>query len=157
MAEFKFKLQSIQDLRERQLQECQRHLQDLRLKKQKLQEMLAEQKNGYFDDREALNRNKERGEFHQIKLYEDSLDLRKNRMLSILEAMRELDFDIDIAEQALISAERDKKIITKLKEKKFQEFVKTEDQKESKLLDEKVTLQFGRDSFLQQQKKGNDL
>jgi flagellar export protein FliJ len=77
-------------------------------------------------------------------LLENSLDLRKARMLEILERIKDVEVDIDFLQGALVAAKRDFKVVEKLREKRYAEWLLQEETRERKNLDEMATIRHSR-------------
>lgn len=147
MAEFIFPLQRVMEMRRDKVVEVERALEERYAAREKLREVLMQQRDLYFSERLELNGYITRSELAKMPLLESSLDLRKSRMLEILEGIKEVEADIDFLQNALVVAKRDFKVVEKLREKRFSEWLTEEETKERKNLDEMATVRHQRKEY----------
>ena len=141
---FKFHLQHLLELRNREADDLEILLESHKEKLKILKNILELEKNAYFAERDELNQNMLKGILSKIPIYESSLELRKQRMLSTLEGMRNVEDDITHTSISLKQAKRNAKILDRLKDQKEEEFNLTLRRKDQKSLDEHTLQQFHR-------------
>jgi flagellar FliJ protein len=144
MAEFRFGLQRLMEMRRDKVTEVERALEERYQARETLRGILLEQRDLYFEERSNLNACVMRSEFSKVPLLENSLDLRKARMLEILERIKDVEVDIDFLQGALVAAKRDFKVVEKLREKRYAEWLLQEETRERKNLDEMATIRHSR-------------
>jgi flagellar FliJ protein len=149
MAEFKFPLQRVLEMRRDKVTEVERALEERYAAKESLRTILMEQRDLYFGERNELNSCVMRSDLYRIPVLENSLDLRKARMLEILERIKEVEADIDFLQNALIAAKREFKSVEKLRDKRLAEWLASEEMRERKILDEMATIRHQRKEFVE--------
>jgi flagellar FliJ protein len=147
MGEFKFPLQRVMEMRRDKVTEVERALEERFAAKESLRSFLMAQRDLYFGERNELNTCVMRSEMSRIPVLETSLDLRKARMLEILERIKEIEADIDFLQNALVAAKREFKVVEKLREKRHAEWLAEEETRERKVLDEMATIRHQRREF----------
>ncbi len=140
MAEFKFQLQRLLDMRREKVKEIERILEERYKARERLRAILLEQRDLYFGERTDLNCCIKCGDLVRIPTFESSLDLRKARMMELLENIKELEADIDFLESALVQGRREVKSVEKIYEKRHSEWRHQEEVNERKTIDELATL-----------------
>lgn len=73
---------------------------------------------------------------HKIRGYNSYFSLMKNKIINQKENVNIAQNDVDINREALVAAMQERKIIEKLKEKKYQEYLKEQNKSEQQLIDE---------------------
>ena len=152
---FRFTLQRVLELRENAVTQTRLALEEALSKKVKLTEILESEKEIYFKERDDLNLRISQSDFSLISVFERSLDERKNRLMKILSIIREVDVEIRQCQQLFNIAQRELKIIEKLKEKRYLEYQKREADKEARNIDEMATIKYTRALWLQKKKQVN--
>lgn len=147
MKRFVFSLQRVFDLRQKAVDEAQMYLENCRKVVSELRRLLLEERDTYLAEREQLNEAVRIGEHLKYSVFEQSLEKRKARMMDLLEAIRNAEADVDIAEQHMITCRRNLKVMENLRDKKALEFAEAEERKERKFLDDQATLRFHRAQF----------
>lgn len=147
MKKFVFRLQRVMEIRQQTVEEAKAYLENCKQVLSELRRLLMEQRDAYISERDQLNQCVLKGESHQYGIYEQSLETRKQRMMELLEAIRVAESDVDIAEQHLVTCNRNLKVMEKLRSKKELEFLKAEEDKERKFLDEQATFRFHRTAY----------
>lgn len=142
--QFRFNLQKILEMREDALKSCERAFDHAIQVREQLRSMLVLERDSYIDEREALNVSVREARFETLAIYEGSLDSRKRKIIDLLEAVRAAESEVDLANQNLIQARRDFKVLENLREKKSLEHRTKIEQAEQKTLDEQSTLRYAR-------------
>jgi flagellar FliJ protein len=133
---FRFSLQRILNLREQETQDAELRVEYAKKVITELKNMINEERDKYFDDREELNKYVKETQMHKVTLFEGSLSLRQSRIIELLDNLRSCQSDLGVYQQALIQSKRNQKIIENLKDIKEKEFRIIEARKEQILLDE---------------------
>ena len=133
---FFFSLENLVPIREKETQEIQKKLMETEDKIQKMKDMLHRERDFYFDDREKRNENSKLGKIENIKIFDDSLKIRQTRMMQLLEILHDIEKEKKHLERSLTQAKKNEKILSTLKNKKFEEYQKEEEKKEQKNLEE---------------------
>lgn len=141
---FVFPLQRLLEMRKEAVDEAGRALDELNDSCERLRALLQTELDAYFSEREMFNTRSREGSFSQLNSIERALDARKKRMMDVMTSLRELEDEARRAEQTLILAKRELKIIENLREKREKEWVVGEDRKEARFLDELSTLRYAR-------------
>lgn len=147
MRRFVFRLQRVMEIRQQAVDEAVAYLENCKTVLSELRRLLMEQRDAYIAERELLNQSVLNGEAYQYNVYEQSLETRKRRMMELLEAIRVAESDVDIAEQHLVTCNRNLKVMENLRSKQEREFQIAEEQKERKFLDEQATFRFHRSTY----------
>lgn len=140
MPDFKFPLQRLLDMRREKVKEIERIIEERYRAREKLRGILFEQRDQYFSERTELNCCLKAGDMVRIPSFESSLDLRKTRMMELLENIKEVEADIDFLESALVQGRREVKSVEKLYEKRQLEWRYREEANERSIIDELATL-----------------
>jgi flagellar export protein FliJ len=147
MKRFVFKLQRILEIRIQACDDAQTHVDNCQRIVAELRRLLLEQRDSYISERDELNVAVCAGETFKFAVYEQSLESRKARMMELLQAIRIAEQELDLALQELTVCRRNLKIMENFRDKKLEEFVRAEEAKERKFLDEQATLRYQRDTF----------
>ncbi len=153
MAEFKFPLQRILEMRREKVAEIERALEERFAALRQLREILMQQRDLYFSDRNELNECMLSSRFLRVPVLDNSLSLIKERMLEILERIKDIESDIDFLQTALVAAKRDFKVVEKLREKRHAEWHMGEEDRERKILDEMATIRHQRQEFAERRER----
>lgn len=145
---FKFSLQRVLEMREEHMRECEIELERARNVVVKLRALLTSERDIYFDEREELNASLQNSDLSKVSMYDGSLESRKKRMIQILENLKVAQSEVELAEQTLIQARRNLKVLENLRDKKLAEFNLAQDKHERKLLDEHANRRFARLEYL---------
>lgn len=140
MAVFRFSLERVLELRTQKVDECERAQRAAQAAVETLEGMLYEARDAYFADRDGLNEKRRDARLDEATLFEVSLELRKRRMLELLEALRTARADAEQAARDLVEARRELRALEILKERRTAEFLKREEERERKFLDEQASL-----------------
>ena len=149
MSNFKFSLSRLLEMRDEAVKQWDLELQKARAVCAKLGEMLNAERDLYLSERDQLNEKLRNAEFAAVNLFEGSLETRKSRMLEILSNLRTAREDVDLAEQNLVQARRDQKVLENLRGKRKGEFDAALEEKERKFLDEQATMRYQRQLALE--------
>lgn len=133
---FKFSLQRVLNLREQETQDAELKVEKTKIIINDLRKMVHQERDLYFDEREELNQNLKLGNLSKVKLYEHSLLLRQERIIELLDNIRNYQADLEVFQQILIQSKRNQKILENLRDLKKKEFIERETAKEQKLIDE---------------------
>ncbi|MGY3804166.1 flagellar export protein FliJ [Pigmentibacter ruber] len=133
---FKFSLQRVLNLREQETQDAELKVEKTKIIINDLRKMVHQERDQYFDEREELNQNLKLGNLSTVKLYEHSLLLRQERIIELLDNIRNYQADLEVFQQILIQSKRNQKILENLRDLKKKEFIERETAKEQKLIDE---------------------
>lgn len=147
MSRFVFKLQRVMEIRQQAVDEAQAYLENCKTVLSELRRLLLEQRDAYISERDLLNDAVLNGESQKYNVYEQSLETRKRRMMELLEAIRVAENDVDIAEQHLVTCNRNLKVMENLRSKREREFQVAMEEKERKFLDEQATFRFHRSAY----------
>jgi flagellar export protein FliJ len=147
MSRFVFRLQRVMEIRQQAVDEAQAYLENCKTVVLELRRLLMEQRDAYITERDLLNESVLNGESHKYAVYEQSLETRKRRMMELLEAIRVAESDVDIAEQHLVTCNRNLKVMENLRDKQEREFRVAMEEKERKFLDEQATFRFHRSAY----------
>ncbi len=79
---------------------------------------------------------------YQVKNYNNFFGLMKNKIINQKENVNNAQNDVDINREALVKAVQERKILEKLKEKKYQEFLIEQNKAEQLLIDELNSFKF---------------
>jgi flagellar export protein FliJ len=139
---FRLSLQKILDYRLREVDEAQKYVNYTKNAILHLKNILEQERENYFADRDALNESVKKVEFTEINIYEKSLAISQSKMMDLLNNIREMQNDLKIQEENLIKAKLNKKIIEKLYVLRENEFNKKENIRNQHDLDELATLKF---------------
>lgn len=139
---FRFSLQRILDLRSLEVEEAQKQLNNTKGIIAKLKNILEQERDHYFSDREALNSAVKNTEFTEIKIYENSLTIHQSKMMELLKNLRDLQQELKGQEENLMRAKLNKKVIEKLYTIKENEYTKKMQMQEQFLLDEMANQKF---------------
>lgn len=143
---YKFPLQRVLEVREDIAKECEIRMETLVQRLSRLRDLLMNERNSYLGERDELNESIKIGQLDSMKVYEGSLEMRKKRMMQVLEVIKSVEQERQLAEQDLIRAKRDVKVIEKYKDKKTNEYDKKVEESERKFFDEQATARYVRDA-----------
>lgn len=153
---FRFSLQKILELREKEKNEAQLRFQETQNNLYKLRQILEQERQNYFSQRESLNHAVSKVQFADIEVYERSLANCQLRMMEILKAVRVVQSELKERELDLMNAKLNEKKIQKLYQIKLSEYEKREKLREQNLLDEMATQNFLKNRFEEEQVGEND-
>ncbi len=161
MSKFKFQLQSVLDIRETALQQAEIELEKAKSVVLNLKALLLKERDLYFEDRDQLNVEIKAGNLYRTKSYDLALESRKRRMIEIMEALRDAEEVVGLAEVAFLNARKDHKIIDTLREKRHSDHNKLEEVKETRFLEEQAIQRHARrdqqnSSAIAPQKRSNE-
>ncbi|APJ03427.1 flagellar export protein FliJ [Silvanigrella aquatica] len=148
---FQFTLQKILNLREQETEDAETKVEYAKKIIFELKKMIHEERDLYFSDRDDLNKYALQAQIHKVKLFENSLRLRQDRIMELLDNLRTCQSDLEVYQQALIQCRRNQKILENLKDLKQKEYYKVENRKEQALLDE-----LGNQKFVRMQMQEKD-
>lgn len=140
MGGFQFPLERLLDLRRDLVEAIEREIEACHAKREKLMELRNQQRDAYFEDRARYNEFLRQGEVDKLPLFEQSMECRKSKILDILTAIREVQSEVDLLQQSRVAAKRDVKVVESLKNKRYSEYLRAEETRERKLLDEQATM-----------------
>jgi flagellar export protein FliJ len=140
MATFQFPLNRLLDIRREFVEAIEREIEACHAKREKLIELRNQRRDAYFEDRARYNEFLRLGEVDKLPLYEQSMECCKGQIIEILTVIREVQSEIDLLQQSRVAAKRDVKVVENLKDKRFSEYLRNEEMKERKLLDEQATM-----------------
>lgn len=149
---FRFSLQRVLEIRNDVARACELRFEALVKKCAELRSVLTAERDSYLSEREELNDVIRQAQFEPIRMYEVSLETRKKRMIQVLEQLRAAEEDRVLAEQDMVRARRDVKVIEKYRDKKTKEYDKKIETAERKFFDEQATIKHAR--VLRDEKKG---
>jgi flagellar FliJ protein len=133
---FKFRLQKILEWKEVEANYIERALEQEKSRLEALKDLLSQEKNLYFEERQELNEKVKSNDFTSVPLLDNSLEMRKGRMIKILESMRTVEGEIRFYAQKLQEAKKNLKVIERLKDQKLKEYEAIENKKEQNTMDE---------------------
>lgn len=144
MIRYNFSLQNVLDWRNDQENEAKLNLTQIKnnLNKEEnyLQQLIYE--NVQLKEKAALTRKVD--VMRQQDLYKEVLDQKIIQQKLIVEQKMN---EMKKAEEALLSAHKDKKVMEKLKEKEYETYMETLQIEEQKQIDEFSTITFGREAY----------
>jgi len=155
---FKYKLQSILNIKEKIEEEEKEKLSKLLFEKANEEAVLQHLKDRKFQSQEEMKAKQLQGamDMEELKRYEAHLKkmefLIQNQVLRI----RELDMKIEQQRQVVIKATQERKMFDKLKEKHKDRFMVEQDREERKFIDELAISRFQRDKGEKQEMLGGD-
>lgn len=149
---FRFQLQRVLEMRNDVARQCELRFEALVRRCDELRLVLTTERDSYLTEREELNNVIRQAQFEPIRMYEISLETRKKRMIQVLEQLRALEEDKVLAEQDMVRARRDVKVIEKYRDKKSKDYEKKIETAERKFFDEQSTIKHAR--LLRDEKKG---
>lgn len=143
MQKFEFRLESVRNLKvqmednaknnlalaSRELEKQKDHLSGL----QTTRESSIRELNSVVDKGISIN---------QIKLYNNYLSLLKRKITNQKENVNNAQIHVDIKRESLVKAVQERKILDKLRDKKYEEFLKEQSKAEQLLIDELNSFKF---------------
>jgi flagellar export protein FliJ len=141
---FRFNLERVLQMRKDVVDEAASRQEEVLQAVERTKSLLQEELKTYFAERESFNDAARQARFHELSLLERALELRKKRLMEVVSSLRELEEEARLAERALILARKDHKAVDNLKEKRAQEYLRAQEEKERKFLDEMTVLQHAR-------------
>ena len=134
--QFKFRLQNVLDVRQQEFDEAARVVEEITSKKNALQKFLSEEVEVYYKEREEFNAMAKRAETQKLSHMERGLEMHKRRLLEIMQALRDIESDLELAQLSMRQANRNLKMMDNLKERKIVEFQAVQRKKDQKDMDE---------------------
>lgn len=142
-------LQVVLEHRGKIVEEREKKLQKITQQISELEKLLDQEKEFYFNEKDLLNEHILNNQRQYLDVYDQSLEMRKTRMMEILKMLKEFKQEQERAKFYLVEAKRDLKSIEKLKEHRLDEERKKEEIKESKRMDELAQIGFLRQTWAQ--------
>jgi len=139
---FQFNLNSVLELRKTESDQLTSLLETHKKKLDDLKTMLENEKECYFNERDQINEDLLLNRLDRIAMFENSLELRKSWMLRLLESIRSVEDDVQHYSIALKQSKRNVKILEKLRDKQYEDFMNEENKREQRILDEHANTQF---------------
>jgi flagellar protein FliJ len=145
MKKFKFKLETVLNVKERK-EELLRHelmkLQALKLQEEQLLEEVKQQR--IKISQEKAVENKKGTDIQSLRYFEQYLSVLLKKIDDTKKSIKALEKKADKKREEVVEASREKKVFEKLKEKQFDEFKRLVVQNEQKALDEMAVSKFNR-------------
>lgn len=139
MASFNFKLEKVLNYKEIVENEKKNKFAQIKQRLYKEEALLDDyykEKKSIIEKRNAFNKKIKVGELFLYNLYIDTINKKiEKQKLIVLNIMKEL----DQAKNEMVNAVKDKKILEKLKENKYEEFIYEQGKEEEKLIDNLVS------------------
>ena len=144
---FKFKLQTVLDLKQKIEDEEKEKLGKLIQEKHREEMVLERLKQAESQARSELKEKQREGklDIDELRRYDSHLKRLGNAIISQNLRLKELAIRIEEQRQVLIKASQEKKIYEKLKEKHQEAFIKELDDEERKFIDELATSRYRRE------------
>ncbi len=145
MKKFKFKLETVLNVKERKEEQLKHELLKLQALKIQEEQFLAEvkEKRAYIS-REKSNENKKGTDIQSLIHFEQYLGVLLKKIDDAKKNIKVLEKKADIKREEVVEASREKKVFEKLKEKQFGEFQRVVNENEQKVLDEMAVSKFNR-------------
>lgn len=119
---FKFQLQSVLEIKLKELEEAESVERTLRQEIALREQRVTEIRDAYLLDREELNDSVREAKLQQAKLYEISLEDKKNKMMEILKVLAQLRELLQHAKRRTLMLRKKTKGLERIKEKRFAEY-----------------------------------
>lgn len=143
MNKFGFRLESVLNLRTQLEDNAKNSLARSTIELQKQTACLQDLKCTSDESVCSLNAEADKGiAVYRLKTYGNYLSFLKNKIANQKEIVNNAQNDVDIHREGLIKAMQERKIIEKLKDKKFQEYTKDQNREEQVLIDELNSFKF---------------
>jgi flagellar protein FliJ len=145
---FRFKLQSVLDLKQKLEDEEKRKLADLmQLQAQEERKLLHLQQTRAQRIQEFKEKQCQGGiNVTELQMYSYIIEKLKNDIINQQLRLKEIAIRIEEQRQALIKATQERKTYEKLKEKRHQAWIDEEEYEEKKFIDELATIKFAREA-----------
>lgn len=145
MKKFKFKLETVLNVKERKEEQLKHELMQIQALKIREEQLLSEvkEKRAYIS-MEKSDENKKGTDIQNLVNFEQYLGVLLKKIDDTQNSIKVLEKKADIKRVEVVEASRQKKVFEKLKEKQFGEFQKVVIQNEQKVLDEMAVSKFNR-------------
>jgi flagellar protein FliJ len=145
MKKFKFKLETVLNVKEMTEEQLKHELMKLNGLKQQEEQLLLEvnEKRAYIA-REKSDKNKKGTDIQNLIYFEQYLGFLLKKIDDTKLSIKVLEIKVDKKRAEVVEASREKKVFEKLKEKAFDEFVKVVNINEQKALDEAAVSKYNR-------------
>lgn len=144
MANYQFSLQSVLDWREDEEESAKMKVKALKDEKNQVEKQLKQLINENVRLKEKLVETREIDQLRQQDLYKNLLNEKIIKQKLVLE---EMENKVRLAEDQLLKAYQDKKVMEKLDEKEKEEYIEQVNAEEQKQIDEFSTISFSREDF----------
>jgi flagellar export protein FliJ len=141
---FRFNLQRVLDMRKESADQAGRRFEETQRACEHMRAVLRDELDAYFAEREIFNDASRVSAFAQLTSLDRALEARKRRLLEVMTALKEVESDLRLAEQALLLARRDLKAVENLRERRATEWTRAQEEKDRTFLDEMTTLRHAR-------------
>lgn len=143
MKKFGFRLEAVLNLKTQMEDNAKNNLARSARELECQKECLEELKNLNEATIGSLNNEIDNGiPVYRIKDYNSYFSLMKNKIINQKENVNIAQKDVDINREVLVRAVQERKILDKLKEKKYQEYLKEQNKSEQQLIDELNSFKF---------------
>ncbi|MDQ7822972.1 MAG: flagellar export protein FliJ [Candidatus Eremiobacteraeota bacterium] len=146
---FRFKLQSVLEIKVKMEDEEKKKLADLVQLQAREEQVLQHLQ--HTRQQRILEFKEKQGtggiDVTELQMYAYTIEKLKNDIINQQLRLREIAIKVEEQRQALIKATQEKKIYEKLKEKQQQVFTDEEEYEEKKLIDELATIKFAREKI----------
>ena len=145
MKKFRFKLETVLNVKEKREEQLKHELLKLQALKVQEEQLLSEvkEKRAYIS-REKSNENKKGTDIQSLINFEQYLGVLLKKIDDTQKNIKVLEKKADIKREEVVEASREKKVFEKLKEKQFGEFQRVVNENEQKVLDEMAVSKFNR-------------
>jgi len=149
MPKFKFKLQPVLEHRQKKEDIFKKELAEVKKRFESEKLLLEELKQKLFDlQSELREKQKSSFEISDIAAYSSYIDRVEGEIELKIIKLTEIAEDVKKAQKRLLEASKDKKILEKLHERKYEEFQKELERIEQGLIDELATIRHGRKQLM---------
>jgi flagellar protein FliJ len=144
---FRFKLQTVLDLKQKIEDDEKEKLAKLIQEKIREEQVLERLKQAEIQARNEIREKQQAGklDIDELRRYDSHLKRLANAIISQKLRLKELDIRIEDQRQVLLKASQDKKIYEKLKEKHKEVFLQEQEDEERKFIDELATSRYRRE------------
>ncbi len=143
MQKFGFRLESVLKLKSQLEDNAKNSLARATRELENQKAYLEDLKNINDGSMNSLNAEADEGiPVYRIKIYNNYLSLLKNKITNQKENVNNAERDVDINREGLIKAMQERKVLEKLKEKKFYEYIKEQNKEEQLIIDELNSFKF---------------
>lgn len=137
-------LEKVKSIRKHAVDECEARVRELERARAELEGLLVRERDAYLSERNDLNAAVAQGRVGEVNLFDRSLERRKVRMMETLQGLRDVKADLDVAEQVLVQARRQLRVVEILIEKNLEAARRETEKKEQRMLDDIATARFFR-------------
>lgn len=143
MQKFGFRLESVLNLKSQLEDNAKNSLARATRELENQKACLEDLESKNYGSMNSLNAEVDEGvPVYRIRIYNNYLSLLKNKITNQKENVNNAERDVDINRESLIKAMQERKVLEKLKEKKFDEYIKEQNKAEQLIIDELNSFKF---------------